>query len=81
MIQYFILGVLTVYIILPIVDSILNIVLALFEVIKGSLTLKVAKYNHAITELETPIKKEKERRIGFLVNDEKEEMEETDSEA
>lgn len=81
MIQYFILGVLTVYIILPIVDSILNIVLALFEVIKGSLTLKVAKYNQQITELETPIKKENERRIGFLVNDEKEEVEETDSEA
>lgn len=79
MIQYFILGVLTVYIILPIVDSILNIVLALFEVIKGSLTLKVAKYNQEIAELETPIKKE--RRIGFLVNDENEEVEETDSEA
>ena len=79
MIQYFILGVLTVYIILPIVDSILNIVLALFEVIKGCLTLKVAQYNHKITELETPIKTE--RKIGFLVNDTKEEMEETDSEA
>ncbi len=81
MIQYFILGVLTVYIILPIVDSILNIVLALFEVIKGSLTLKVAKYNQEIAELETPIKKEKGRKIGFLVNDENEEVEETDSEA
>lgn len=79
MFQYFILGILTVYIILPIVDSILNIILALLEVIKGSLTLKVAKYNKQITELETPMKTE--RRIGFLVSDEEEEVEETDSEA
>ncbi len=80
MIQYFILGLLTVYIILPIIDSILNIVLTLLEVIKGFLALQVAKYNQAITELETPITKEKERKIGFLVDDDIE-VEENDSEA
>ena len=80
MIQYFILGLLTVYIILPIIDSVLNIVLTLLEVIKGFLALQVAKYNQEITKLETPIKKEKERKIGFLVNDDIE-VEENDSEA
>ena len=80
MIQYFILGLLTVYIILPIIDSILNIVLTLLEVIKGFLALQVAKYNQEITKLETTIKKEKERKIGFLVNDDIE-VEENDSEA
>lgn len=79
MIQYFVLGVLTVYIILPIVDSILAIMLSLLEVIKGSLALKVAKINQQITTLDEP-EKEIRNPIGFIREVEKE-AEEYDIEA
>lgn len=70
MIQYFVLGVLTVYIILPVVDSILAIVLSLLEVIKGSLALKVAKINQQITTTEDPF--ETKTQIGFIKEVDKE---------
>lgn len=78
MIQYFVLGVLTVYIILPVVDSILAIVLSLLEVIKGSLALKVAKINQQITTTEDPF--ETTGQIGFIKEVDKE-AEEYDIEA
>ena len=78
MIQYFVLGVLTVYIILPVVDSILAIVLSLLEVIKGSLALKVAKINQQITTTEDPF--EITGQIGFIKEVDKE-AEEYDIEA
>ena len=83
MIKYFVLGVLTVYIILPVVDSILAIVLSLLEVIKGSLALKVAKINQQITTLDEP-EEETRNSIGFIQQVDKEvdkEAEEYDIEA
>ena len=78
MIQYFVLGVLTVYIVLPIIDSVLGIILSLLEVIKGLLALKVANINAKIITTEDPYATRNP--IGFLSNIE-EEAEEYDSEA
>lgn len=78
MIKYFVLGVLTVYIVLPVIDSILAIILSLLEVIKGSLALKVANINQKITNLEDPF--ETRHPIGFIQESDKE-AEEYDSEA
>lgn len=79
MFQYFLLGILTVYIVLPIVDSILSIVTTFLEVIRGMLALKVAKINQEITDLDKPNKSTK-RQIGFSL-DNMEEVEENESEA
>lgn len=79
MIQYFLLGVLTVYIILPITDSVLAIVITLLEVIKGYFTLQIAKINHKMTQFEDSGFSTKNP-IGFIINDD-EEAEECDSEA
>ena len=77
MIQYFVLGVLTVYIVLPIIDSILGIILGLLEVVKGSLALKVTEMNEKIMSTEDPFATRNP--IGFLSHIE-EEAEENDSE-
>jgi len=79
MIQYFILGILTVYIVLPIIDSILAVILALLELIKGLISLKIADINDKISAYEE--KEDRQSRpIGFMANIETE-MEECDSEA
>ena len=78
MIQYFILGILTVYIVLPIIDSILAVILALLELIKGLISLKIADINDKISAYEKEDRKS--RPIGFMANIETE-MEECDSEA
>ena len=78
MIQYFILGILTVYIVLPIIDSILAVILALLELIKGLISLKIADINDKISVYEKEDRKS--RPIGFMANIETE-MEECDSEA
>ena len=80
MFQYFVLGALTVYIILPIIDSILNIILAFLEVIKGCLNLKIAEINKQMTEKENP-RERKLTKIGFMANMDPEEVEAHDSEA
>lgn len=77
MIQYFLLGALTVYIVLPITDSILSIIITLLEVIKGFLAVKLAKLNDQIVQLED-VDYSTKRPIGFLI--ENEEAEECDSE-
>ncbi len=77
MIQYFLLGALTVYVVLPITDSILSIIVTLLEVIKGFLAVKLAKLNNQIVQLDDPGYSTKQP-IGFLI--ENEEAEECDSE-
>lgn len=65
MLKYFLLGILTVYIIVPIIDSLLAIILALLELLKYYIVYKVSEIEERLTE-EEPM--EESRQIGFLTN-------------
>ena len=78
MIQYFLLGVFTVYIALPIIDSILAVILSLLELFKGYLALKLSIINQEIQDIKP---KPTTRAIGFTADIIEKEAEECDSEA
>jgi len=63
MLKYFLLGVIAVYVIIPIIDSLLSIITALLELIKYLILAKIAQIEDSLTD---PV--EESRPIGFLAN-------------
>lgn len=78
MFRYFLLGILTVYIALPIIDSVLAVILTLLEYIKSYLTLQISTINIKIKDIENTSKKL--NKIGFIQEVEQE-VEDSGSEA
>lgn len=78
-IEYFIAGILFVQIVIPILDGIAALFLALVELIKGRINIDIVKSNVKIQKLKDSLDDDGPKRaIGFVVPEETEEEEEDD---
>ena len=78
-IEYFIAGILFVQIVIPILDGIAALFLALVELIKGRINIDIVKSSVKIQKLKDSLDDDDPKRaIGFVVPEETEEEEEDD---
>lgn len=78
-IEYFIAGILFVQIVIPILDGIAALFLALVELIKGRINIDIVKSNVKIQKLKDSLDNDGSKRaIGFAVPEETEEEDEDD---
>lgn len=78
-IEYFIAGILFVQIVIPILDGIAALFLALVELIKGRINIDIVKSNVKIQKLKDSLDDDGPKRaIGFAIPEETEEEEEDD---
>lgn len=78
-IEYFIAGILFVQIVIPILDGIAALFLALVELIKGRINIDIVKSNVKIQKLKDSLDDDGPKRaIGFAVPEETEEEDEDD---
>lgn len=78
-IEYFIAGILFVQIVIPILDGIASLFLALVELIKGRINIDIIKSNVKIQKLKDSLDDDGPKRaIGFAVPEETEEEDEDD---
>ena len=78
-IEYFIAGILFVQIVIPILDGIAALFLALVELIKGRINIDIVKSNVKIQKLKDSLDNDGPKRaIGFAVPEETEEEDEDD---
>lgn len=75
-IEYFIAGILFVQIVIPILDGIASVFLALVELIKGRINIDIVKSSVKIQKLKDSLDKDPPKRaIGFAISEEIEEEE------
>ena len=78
MFLYFILGILFIEVVIPIVEALVNLILAWIEVAKGKSSFTIAQLSADIAKINEP-EKQPQRAIGFVVpSDENYEEEEDD---
>ena len=78
MFLYFILGILFIEVVIPIVESLVNLILTWIEVAKGKSSFTIAQLSADIAKINEP-EKQPQRAIGFVVpSDENYEEEEDD---
>ena len=78
-IEYFIAGILFVQIVIPILDGIAALFLALVELIKGRINIDIVKSSVKIQKLKDSLDDDGPKRaIGFVVSEETEEEDEDD---
>lgn len=78
-IEYFIAGILFVQIVIPILDGIAALFLALVELVKGRINIDIVKSNVKIQKLKDSLDNDGSKRaIGFAVPEETEEEDEDD---
>jgi hypothetical protein len=78
-IEYFIAGILFVQIVIPILDGIAALFLALVELIKGRINIDIVKSNVKIQKLKDSLDDDGPKRaIGFAIPEETEEEDEDD---
>lgn len=78
-IEYFIAGILFVQIVIPILDGIAALFLALVELIKGRINIDIVKSSVKIQKLKDSLDDDGPKRtIGFVIPEETEEEEEDD---
>ena len=68
MLNYFLLGALFIYFIIPIIDNILHIFQGIVEVYTAKCNLKIAEANEKIAELHAKGSKPTTHKIGFQSN-------------
>lgn len=66
---YFILGFITCVVILPLIESIMEVLLALLEIPKGYVMLKVTTLNNKIQDEQSKLEEVNTNAIGFIHND------------
>jgi len=75
----FIYGIITGFILIPILDELTNLIISLFELPKAAITKKILKENKVINELQTDLEKTDEGvAIGFDLSPQEEFYDEDD---
>lgn len=76
MLWYFIFGIVFAIVLFPLLDAIIVLIATWIEVLKGRLSVKLAKYQKEIDDLDIGEKEEKTPAIGFVYPDVEEYYEE-----
>ena len=61
----FFLGMMFIYILLPILENFVNVICAYFEVLKAKCSLKISEYNNKISKNELDFRASTTRPMGF----------------
>ena len=66
-------GVIFIQWIIPLIDGIINLLLAKIEVLKSRMTVKIVNYQNQITQSKMQLEENNTSAIGFMIKEEDEE--------